>query len=269
MNENIPVLDFGYLRLIESWGMGEAGEMEAAIIEAARQSTQGAFRGWKSWVCSSCGQVFEEKVAHHYKKTMSQVHMPCYGKLSNDEQLLSFMFKNKHSTPFEFCGMTIEIQAPIVVFREWQRHRTQGYNEMSARYAPLPDINYMPTIDRLFLTQENNIQAQAMKDSLPLNKGNAEGWIDRLKEAYTHCEKVYQRGLQIGIPKEIARLCLPVGRYSRMRATGNLRNWLGFLTLRMHPDAQWEIRQFATTLGTQIIANTFPKTWALFEKSIS
>jgi thymidylate synthase (FAD) len=98
MHPEIKVLDHGFVRLIETWGSGEAGVPEAGIIEAARQSTQGAFRGWET-----------------------------------DEKLLRFMYENNHNSPFEFCGAVIEIQAPIFVFREWHRHRTQSYSEMSAR----------------------------------------------------------------------------------------------------------------------------------------
>ena len=113
--QEYKILDHGYIRFVEDWGRGDAGETEAGIIEAARQSTQGSFRGWES-----------------------------------DEKLLRFLFTGKpqHATPFEFCGMVIEVQAPIFVYREWHRHRTQSYNEMSARYAPLPNNNYTPTIDR-------------------------------------------------------------------------------------------------------------------------
>lgn len=101
----IKVLDHGYVKHIESWGNGEAGtsfavarsvldpryDFECGIIEAARQSTQGSFRGWET-----------------------------------DEKLLKYIFNNNHSTPFEFSGMVIEVQAPIFVFREWHRHRTQS-----------------------------------------------------------------------------------------------------------------------------------------------
>lgn len=239
----IKVLDHGYVKHIESWGGGEsknwqmqwgvgtAYDNETGIIEAARQSTQGSFRGW-----------------------------------DKDEKLLKFLFNNNppHSTPFEFAGMIIEIQAPIFVFREWHRHRTQSYNEMSARYSPLPDINYMPTVERLFLTQEKNKQAQKLSDAPELDARLAQIWLNDLETLYDAAEETYQAGLRIGIPKEVARVGLPVGRYSRMRASANLRNWLAFLTLRMHPDAQWEIRQFANAVG-QIISEQFPKTWSLFE----
>lgn len=224
----INVLDHGYVRHIESWGRGEAREPEAAIIEAARQSTQGSFRGWET-----------------------------------DERLLRFMFNNRHSTPFEFCGMTIEVQAPIFVFREWHRHRTQSYNEMSARYAPLPDLNYIPALDRLLTTQAGNKQAQGI-DGAVLTEAQAENWRERIAQVYDRCERLYQLGLDIGVPKELARVIVPVGRYSRMRASANLRNWLAFLTLRMHPDAQWEIQQFANAVGG-IISEQFPRTWSLFQ----
>jgi len=221
----MKILDHGYIRKIESWGGGEAGIAEAGIIEAARQSTQGAFRGW-----------------------------------SHDEKLLAFLYNNKHATPFEFAGLVIEVQAPLFVFREWHRHRTQSYNELSARYVPMPDINYIPSEERISMNQGANKQASGIA---PLNIGAANIFREVLRKNYEDAEKIYQESLASGIPKELARLVIPVGRYSRMRASANLRNWLAFLTLRMDPNAQWEIRQFALALGL-IIAEEFPKTWELF-----
>jgi thymidylate synthase (FAD) len=243
------VLDHGYVKFIEAWGHGIDGtnaikkhdivgdsthsywenDYECGIIEAARQSTQGSFRGW-----------------------------------NKDEGLLRYMFNNRHDSPFEFAGMVIEIQAPIFVFREWHRHRSQSYNEMSARYAPLPDLNYTPTEERLFLTQDKNTQAKAIEGAV-LDSEAAMRWLDALEVFYIRAEEMYKYGLEIGIPKELARIVLPVGRYSRMRASANLRNWLAFMTLRMHPNAQHEIRQFANTVG-EIIKIYFPRTWSLFEE---
>lgn len=224
------VLDHGYVKFIEDWGRGEARESEAGIVEAARQSTQGSFRGWEQ-----------------------------------DEKLLRFLFCNKpqHATPFEFAGMTIEIQAPIFVFREWHRHRTQSYNEMSARYAPLPDLNYVPTVERCLMVSGTNKQAGAVKGSDEVTSESAKEWLTRLENLYADAEEVYQDGLRRGLPKEVARVCVPVGRYSRMRASANLRNWLAFMTLRADPGAQWEIRQYANVVG-QILAERFPRTWNLY-----
>ena len=57
MSKKIKVLDHGFVRLVESWGHGdtligrnsdfESFDLECGIIEAARQSTQGSFRGWE------------------------------------------------------------------------------------------------------------------------------------------------------------------------------------------------------------------------------
>ena len=75
---------------------------------------------------------------------------------------------------------------------------------------------------------------------------------------YEHAQKVYAAGLALGIPKELARLPVPVARYSAMRASANLRNWLGFLKLRCDPAAQWEIRQYADALAG-IVREVFPR----------
>lgn len=279
---NIQVLDKGFVRLVETWGGGDEQhkpeydgneENEAGIIEAARQSTQGNFRGWNIWHCLDCGYNFNEKTNHDKlggygpsnKENYPGVDYCENSGFSNDAKLLKYLFSNKppHSTPFEFGGMTIEVKAPIFVFREWQRHRVMSYNEMSARYSPLPDENYIPDISRLFLTQEKNKQAQAIKGSQILTTDEAELWLNQLEDVYNQAEHLYQKGLTIGLPKEVARVILPVGRYSQMRVTANLLNWYKFLTLRMHPNAQWEIRQYANAVG-KIIETQFPQTWKLF-----
>lgn len=88
-------------------------------------------------------------------------------------------------------------------------------------------------------------------------------WYASFLDANVLLENLYQEGLRAGVPKELARLVMPVGHYSRMRASANLRNWLAFLTLRMDPNAQWEIRQFANAVGS-IVEKQFPRTWELF-----
>lgn len=189
--------------------------------------------------------------------------VPCEVKEVGDEKLLRYLYENKHSTPFEFAGLTIEVSAPIFVFREWHRHRTQSYNEMSARYVPLPDVNYLPTLERCLVVDGKNKQAGAAAGAKVLTHEDALLWLERLAELYAHAQDVYEFGIDIGIPKELARLPVPVARYSRMRATTDLRNWLAFLTLRMAPNAQWEIRQFANAVG-KLIEEAFPRTWELF-----
>lgn len=142
-------------------------------------------------------------------------------------------------------------------------HRTQGYNEMSARYAPLPDDNYTPSKERLFASSKSNKQAGTAKGSVELTEDFADSWLKDIALVYDCLEQAYQEALQNGIPKELARIVLPVGRYSQMRATACLRNWLGFLTLRDSKFAQFEIQQYAKAVD-QIISEIFPKTHAIY-----
>lgn len=222
------VLDHGSLRLIQSWGSDEG------IVEAARMSTGKGFLGWGS------------------------------KEAPGDEKLLAYLYANKHMTPFEMGGLIIEVQAPIFVFREWHRHRTQSYNEMSARYTSLPDLNYMPSVERLMLNAGGtNKQAGTIKGASVLDEVQAKLFRHALADMYERQESLYQAALTVGIPKEVARVHLPVGRYSRMRASANLRNWLAFLTLRMAKGAQWEIREYANAVG-ELVRESFPRTWELF-----
>jgi thymidylate synthase (FAD) len=236
----INVLDHGYVELVEAWGCGKGGirtpddchadsDYERGIVEAARQSTQGTFRGW-----------------------------------DEDKKLLKRLYDNNHATPFEFAGMVIEVQAPILVFREWHRHRTQSYNEMSARYAPLPDLCYKPEWGDIVARGEAATKNKQAAGVVPFNSAAADDWHSQVGGFYERAEELYQGGLAAGVPKELARITMPVGHYSRMRASTNLRNWLAFLTLRMDPLAQWEIRQFAYAVG-ECVAQVFPQTWALFQ----
>lgn len=228
MTDRIEVLDHGYVERVETWGSDER------IIEAARMSTGKGFQGWGT----------QEK--------------------PGDEKLLRYLWTNKHATPFEMSGMTIEVQAPIFVVREWQRHRTQSYNEMSARYAPLPDVNYVPSVERLMRNAGGtNKQAGTVAGSRPLIENVAEMFVGDLQELYTECERLYARALEFGVPKELARIIMPVGRYTRMRASANLRNWFAFLRLRQSPAAQFEIREYAGAVAC-FIAEAFPRTWSLY-----
>lgn len=223
----IELLDHGSCELVESWGS------DAGIVEAARMSTNKGFKGW--------GTPEEP----------------------GDEKLLRYLYENKHSTPFEMAGLTIEVKAPIFVFRQWHRHRTQSYNEMSARYTPLPNENYIPTVERLMVNSTKNKQAGAVAGSASLDELGASAFQAQLRTNYDNSENLYQHALAIGVPKELARVHLPVGRYSRMRASANLRNWLSFLTLRMDPHAQHEVRVYAEAVG-KMIEDAFPRTWQLF-----
>lgn len=264
------LLDHGYLKVIEHWGSDER------IIEAARMSTDKGFEGWgPTTMCSRCEQRAGSSGYYTMKDGTERMTRKYCGdgsdkdyehqwvRVSGDEKLLKYLYDNKHATPFEFAGLVIEVQAPIFVFREWHRHRTQSYNEMSARYTPLPDLNYVPTIERLMLNSRTNKQAGAVKGAEELTEEGAEFVRAALKVKYQEDEELYQVFLRRGVPKELARIHLPVGRYSRMRASTCLRNWLAFLTLRQAPNAQWEIRQYADAVNVEL-ASLFSRTMELF-----
>jgi thymidylate synthase (FAD) len=246
------VLDHGFVQLIESWGS------DARIIEAARMSTAKGFTGW-----GEGDKTCEIKPAS--SRTCEKGTNACVVRHVGDEKLLRFLWEHKHATPFEMGGLTVEVQAPIFVFREWHRHRTQSYNEMSARYTPLPDVNYVPSLERVMMRGGANKQASGTGHELTTFHANA--FILNLTKAYVEAEAQYQTALADGVPKELARCFLPVGRYSRMRASANLRNWLGFLALRMDPAAQWEIRQYAMAMAS-LVKPLFPRTYALFEEGL-
>lgn len=221
MGVELKVLDHGSVELVETWGSDER------IIEAARMSTGKGFKGW------------------------GDAEKP------GDEKLLRYLWEHKHATPFEMAGAVFEVKAPIFVFREWHRHRTQSYNEMSGRYIALPDENYLPSVERILAFGGKNKQAQGTGRDLSWAEGVA--FQGELQYAYKKAQEVYENALGNGVPKELARLCLPVARYSKMRASANLRNWLGFLDLRAESNAQWEIQQYAYVIQG-MLAEKFPRT---------
>ena len=244
------VLDHGYVKFVESWGSDES------IIEAARMSTGKGFLGWGPKHSTECcsGLVGQ---------TQTGGECPSCDGAPGDEKLLRFLYENKHATPFEMGGLIIEVMAPIFVFREWHRHRTQSYNEMSARYTPLPNLNYIPTVEHLMINSKTNKQAGLIAGAEHLTEAGAIAYRQQLCIHYEQDEDFYQKALKMGVPKELARNHLPVGRYSKMRASTNLRNWLAFLTLRDAPNAQWEIQEYARATA-EFVKQRFPRTYDLY-----
>jgi len=202
---------------------------DARIIESARMSTSKGFQGWDT-----------------------------------DAKLLTYLYNNQHLSPFESCGITIEVQAPIFVVREWQRHRTQSYNELSGRYTKMPDLFYIPSIDRLMAGKQNTKNMQGSEDGF--NEAEALNLSHLIKESTKEASDKYKYLIAQGVSREIARIVLPLNQYTKMRATANLRNWLQFLSLRLDESAQWEIRVYAESVAL-VIKEWFPRTYGLFEQS--
>jgi thymidylate synthase (FAD) len=226
----ISVLDHGFVSYVDH--MGD----DSAFVEAARMSTQKGFLGWGT------------------------------DEAPGDERLLSYLYRNDHATPFEFGQLVIEAQAPIFVVRQWHRHRVPfSYNEASGRYGPLPDLDYLPSVERLMQAGGANKQASAAKGAPALTREAAERHRARLARAYVDSETLYQEALAAGVPMELARVHLPLARYTRHRVSANVRGWLAFLALRQDEHAQWEIRQYADAVAA-IVADLWPRTFALYEE---
>lgn len=262
----IRVLDHGYVRLVDYMGTDEA------IVEAARMSTGRGFVSWDPYRrcticdvlivpggrtgCHLCGCATDY---HHSKCSSVNCAHDWQDFPRGDLGILEFMYKGKHMTPFEFGVLHIEVQAPIMVFREWHRHRTHSFSEFSARYSQMPNLHYLPGASRI--QKQSSTNRQGSGEVVP--EGEASIILGGLMAEQDAVYKNYDSLVDQGIAKEVARLNTPVSRYSKMRDTTDLRNWLAFLILRMAPSAQWEIRQYAFAIA-EIIKELWPRTFALF-----
>lgn len=205
MNEQHKVLNHGFLRLVDSMGN------DLSIVRNARVSYDAEWRAGEDE--------------------------------GSDARLINYLMANGHNTPFEAVTVTFGIKAPIFVIRQWHRHRTQSYNELSARYRELPEEFYIPELEQIttqstdnkqMRTDEQNPEADMIKLAIMTQNSKSFG--------------AYHLLLDKGCPREIARSVLPVGTYTHMFATANLHNWFNFLRERLHPHAQYEIRVYAEAM---------------------
>lgn len=238
MEKEIKVLDHGFVKYVMSMGT------EESIIEAARQSTQKGFLGWGS----------KQK---HNTKCLDEINITCNCPVEQgDEKLLEYLYKNRHTTPFEMCELVVQVKAPIMVLRQWHRHRTFSYNEWSGRYSQLQDEFYVP--EPRFQDQKNRQGSDEITEII--DSDYMQEWASEQSLIYHN----YDSNVKAGIAKEVARINMPVSVYTIMWAKANLHNWLHFLKLRMDSHAQYEIRVYANAVA-EIIKSLWPRTYALFE----
>lgn len=165
---------------------------------------------------------------------------------SLDEKLLKYLLKNRHTSPFEMMDFTFHVKCPLFVARQWHRHRTWSYSEVSARYTELPEEYYIPNVQHVGVQSATNKQMRLF-DSHQVND------IDRqfIEELQVHSALGFQRYqyfAERGIPRELARLFLGLNTYTHFYAKVDLHNLLHFLTLRLHEHSQYEIRVYANTI---------------------
>lgn len=177
----------------------------------------------------------------------------------------------KSITSVKYSGeeMTFDIE----VAEPWHNFVAEGfvvhnsYNEFSARYSVMPNLHYVPEESRFSAVQDssNKQEASVAQGDLfrPARGLTNESMREAVREEQNTVYKHYSILLDAGVPKEVARLNTPVSRYSKMRAKTDLRNWLAFLNLRMRPNAQKEIREYAVAVAS-IVKELWPRTYALF-----
>lgn len=213
---------------------------DAAIVAAARVSTTGA-----------ASEEFR--------------NMPA----EESAGLLNFLMKNRHGTPYEHNSMTFLIEAPIMVFREFHRHRIGwSYNEASARYSVLPATFYVPGADR------NLVQTgkPGHYEFLPGTSAQYADTVKHLQMSFRDSYKQYEYLMEQGVAKEVARAVLPVAIFSSMYATCNARSLMSFLSLRTKREGSTfpsfpmrEIEMVAEQMEEHF-EKLFPITWTAFNK---
>lgn len=222
----IDVLDHGYVRWVDS--MGD----DLSVVRAARVSHDA---DWRSGEDSG-----------------------------KDEKLIRYLMRNHHTSPFEHVSITFDVKCPIFVARQWMRHRTWKYNEISARYTELPGDIYVPDIEHLTKQDAKNHQSRT-NERLPEDVAVTARAL--LQMNANDCYGTYEHLLEIGVPRELARSVLPVGTYTRFFATVDLHNLFHFLRLRLDAHSQYEIRVYAEAIKV-IAKHVAPVSTAAFLDTI-
>lgn len=169
-----------------------------------------------------------------------------------DKKLLFYLFKNRHTSPFEACNITFNIKMPIFCMRQFVRHRTIRLNEWSGRYSELADEFYTPQWWRLQDTKnkQGSVEVSGLTDWHEEN--------DRIaKECFRQCYSAYQALLERGVAKELARIVLPVALFTEIYCNVDVHNLMHFLNLRQDTHAQLEMREIADAMAT-VLQELFP-----------
>jgi len=154
-----------------------------------------------------------------------------------DTELLQYLMDNKHTSPFEQVEFQFLVKCPIFVAREWMRHRTWSYNEISRRFTSKDIEFHIPSE----LRKQSETNKQSSEHSAYINQE----LIGNIEKNYRDSHKLYNLLLMKGVCREQARMVLPVGMYTYFYAKTDLHNLFHFLELRRNAKAQEEIRVYA------------------------
>jgi thymidylate synthase (FAD) len=189
-----------------------------------------------------------------------------------DGKLIRYLMRHRHTSPFEMARIVLHVRLPIFVARQWMRHRTWSFNEVSARYTTLPDDVYVPDLADICGPPTDNKQGRGR----PLPTGEASEAFEVMATAADHATRAVAL-LTVGadadagpaafdlpaVAPEIARMVGPVCQYTEMTASADLHNLLHFLALRLDSHAQLEIRRYAEAIA-RIVEQWVPETWQAF-----
>jgi len=181
-------------------------------------------------------------------------------RVSDDRQLIRYLMRHAHTTPFEMAELKFVVRVPMDCWRQWVRHRTASVNEYSTRYSLAID-SMQATHDDEWRSQAAN-NRQGSGDCLPKTSGHRLTQAEQ--EFQSLARRVYEERLGAGIAREQARKDLPLSTYTEAYWKIDLHNLLHFLALRMDSHAQLEIRRYAETIGQEIVAPLFPLVWEAF-----
>jgi thymidylate synthase (FAD) len=182
-------------------------------------------------------------------------------KVRQDMGLIRYLMRHRHSTPFEMCEIKLHVRVPMDCWRQWIRHRTANINEYSTRYSV--------AVDATQTTKPDEWRLQAVT-----NRQGSEGTLDEKKgeelskqedELQNFTRKIYNERLELGIAREQARKDLLLSTYTEAYWKIDLHNLFHFLALRMEENAQYEIRQYAHTIGKEIVSKWCPIAWEAFQ----
>jgi thymidylate synthase (FAD) len=177
-------------------------------------------------------------------------------KISEDQGLINYLMRHRHTTPFEMCEIKFHVKMPIFIARQWLRHRTANVNEYSARYSILKDEFYSPPLEYLAPQSKQNNQGRAGELTLQEKKVILDILRKDAQQSYRNYEKLMNvswNGETIdenkpGLARELARMNLNLSFYTEFYWKIDLHNLFHFLSLRADKHAQLEIRDYAEVI---------------------
>jgi thymidylate synthase (FAD) len=180
-----------------------------------------------------------------------------------DARLIGFLVRHRHTTPMEMARLVFHVRLPIFVARQWMRHRTWSFNEVSGRYTDLPADCYGP--GHFFGEPEAGANQQGHGPAL--DTAMREDARHAYDQALRGAVAGYRTLRRLRVAKEQARMVLPVAVYTEVTAAADVHNLLHFLKLRGAPNAQDEIRKYANAIEG-IVSAAFPLTHAAWVEHV-